>query len=216
MKQILTDQERAQLDQLIQQAEQRTKSQIVLAVVQRSDSFPEIPWKAFALFTSIAGLLVFLFNVLMPGWISNALVLISIAAILVLGAFFALLTVVVPGFARLFLSASRAETETRQYAVSVFFDRELFATANRTGILLFVSQFERQIVLLPDKGLTNRLGMDSLKRIITLMSADLKNKQVKRAMETGLEALVAILEASPGDVPVADELSNEIIEEKGA
>jgi putative membrane protein len=118
MGQILSENDHHELDRQIAEAEKRTKAQIVLAVVQRSESYAELPWKAFALGASIAGLLVFTWDLLLPGWVSNATILFSIAAMLAAGAVLALLAVLAPGFARLFLSAHRAEVEVRQYAES--------------------------------------------------------------------------------------------------
>ncbi|MDD3844848.1 MAG: hypothetical protein PHC90_00665 [Syntrophorhabdaceae bacterium] len=48
MKKILTDDQGARLDELTAQAEKRSKAQIVLAVIERSDSYAELPRKAFA------------------------------------------------------------------------------------------------------------------------------------------------------------------------
>jgi putative membrane protein len=59
MERILSDQERGRLNRLITEAEKHTKTQIVLAVIKRCDAYPELPWKAFALAASIAGLSVF-------------------------------------------------------------------------------------------------------------------------------------------------------------
>ena len=58
-----------------------------------------------------------------------------------------------PAFARLFLRKSRAAVEVLQYAKMQFLDRELFATPNRTAILVLVSMLERRVVILADKGL---------------------------------------------------------------
>jgi putative membrane protein len=215
MAQIFTESERDQLDRLIKEAEGRIKAQIVLAVVKRSDNYAEIPWKAFAVSTSIAGLLVLLFNLMVPGWISNFLVLVSIGTPLVAGALFFLLTVLIPGFARLFLSRSQAETETRQYAESLFCNRELFDTEERTGLLLLVSRFERQVVILPDKGLSDQLSVEAMQRIIGRMSGYLRQKQLKPAMEAGLEELIKVFENSASARKVKDELPNQIIEEEG-
>ena len=55
MKQILSDTDRILLDKRIAEAEIKTKAQIVLATVKRSDNYPEIPWKAFAFGSSICG-----------------------------------------------------------------------------------------------------------------------------------------------------------------
>jgi uncharacterized membrane protein len=216
MKQILTDTQRIELDQLIKETEERTKTQIVLAVVKRCDHYPEIPWKAFAFSASLAGLLVFLYHILFPGWITNGMILISMAVPMAAGVFFSLLTIGIPGFARLFLADSRVETETRQYAESVFRHRELFATAGRTGILFLVCIFEKHIVILPDKGLHQRLPAPVLMNIIRQMSPPLRHKDFNQALETGLHELIRAMESSAPEGPVVDELSNQILEEKGA
>jgi len=215
MDRILCENDRIQLDRLIADAEKRTKAQIVLAAVKRSDSYAELPWKAFAFGASIAGLLVFAYDLLLPGWISNTTILISIAATLAAGAVLALLAIMLPGFARYFLSRHRAEVEVRQYAESLFLSREMFATKARTGLLLLVSLFERQVVILPDKGNRDRLNADALRNIIALISKPLAQKKVRRALELGLEEFIKVLERSAPAGTFQDELSNEIIEEKG-
>jgi putative membrane protein len=217
MKQILSDHERIKLDQRIAEAEKRTNAQIVLAVVKRSDSYAELPWKAFALGVSVAGLLTFILDFLLYYWTSNTMMLIGVAAMLAAGATFALLTIFMPGFARLFLSVHRAEVEVRQYAESLFLRRELFVTGGRTGVLLLVSLFERQVILLPDKGLSNRLTKEAMRDVIAPMTSSLVRNEINRAMEDGLERLSRILEADGpgGKGGRVNELPNEIIEEKG-
>jgi putative membrane protein len=71
MKKILNNQERSRLDRRIADAEKRIGVQIVVAVIKRSDSYSELPRKAFALGVSVAGLLFFIFDLLWPGWNSQ-------------------------------------------------------------------------------------------------------------------------------------------------
>lgn len=68
MKQILNDQERIQLDRRVADVERRTGTQIVLAVIERSDTYAELPWKAFALGVAAAGLGTVLLDLLLPVW----------------------------------------------------------------------------------------------------------------------------------------------------
>ena len=215
MKQILSDTDRTLLDKLIAEAEIATRAQIVLATVKRSDSYAEIPWKAFAFGSSFAALVVFLLDLLLPLWITDTVILLSVAVILATGALFVLLTVLFQGFARLFLSESRKETETMQYAESLFLARELYATEGRRGILLLVSQFERQVVILPDKGVRDRLGNEVIKNIISKMTQHLRQNEPIKALETALEELVTELSPSASSGPDKNDLSNEIIEEEG-
>lgn len=215
MKKILNDQERSRLDQRIAEAEKRTGAQIVVAVIHRSDNYSELPWKAFALGVSVTGLLVFIFDLLRPGWTSQTAVLTTVAATLAVGTISALLTIYVPRFARLFLAVHRAEVEVRQYAESLFLSHELFATRRRTGILLLVSLFERQVILLPDTGLNERLSQKAMQKIIAQLTPLLASGQVSRALEQGLLRLEEILVVSATGKSGKNELSNDIIEEKG-
>ena len=214
MMQILSDRDRGQLDALVAQTEKLTKTQIVLAVIRRSDSYAELPWKAFALGASIAGLLLLILDLSFYDWYPKLMVLIAVAGTLACGGFFALLTVMVPGFAKRFLSPHRAEVEVQQYAESLFLTRELFATKKRTGILLLVSLFERRVIILPDKGLDDQLKENDKQSVITAMTPFLKRKEINRAFEAGLERLSLIL-GTTGPGGVDNELPDEIIEEKG-
>jgi len=214
--QILSPEERIQLEQRVADVEKHTHAQIVVAVIERSDSYAELPWKAFALGTGVAGLGTVLFDLLRPGWSSNAAVLLAVVSMLAAGAVCALLCVAVPSFARLFLEAHRAEVEVRQYAHSLFLSREVFATRGRTGLLLLVSMFERQVVLLPDTGVGKRLSPEAMQRIVDRITSDLAAGQVARALENGLSGLEESLAATAGSVPQENELSNSIVEEKGS
>lgn len=210
----LTENQRSQLEKLIAKTEKRTRVQIVLSVIQRSDSYTELPWKAFAFGASLAGLLILILNLPLYDWNPQVTALTSVAGTLAGGTALALLTVLIPGFAKRFLSDDRAEVEVNQYAQSQFLDRELFATSDRTGILLMISLFERKVVILPDKGLDNYLSLEAMQRIISSMTPYLKRKQINQAFSIGLKELSLILGASVKGSG-KDELPDEIIEEKG-
>jgi len=216
MKKILSDQERTQLDQRITEAEKRTGAQIVLAVIERSDSYAELPWKAFALGAAGAGLAAALFNLLRPEWTSGFAVLMAVTATLGVGAACALLCIAQPAFARFFLDAHRAEVEVRQYAQSLFLSREVFATRKRTGVLLLVSMFERQVILMPDLGLAKRLSSEAMQEIVDRMTTALAAGQTSRALENGLAGLEEKLAATATGEARENELPNVIVEEKGS
>jgi putative membrane protein len=215
MKQNLSDSDRTTLDRRITETEKLTGAQIVLATVRRSDSYAEIPWIAFAFGASLASLVTVLLDLFVLGWLTETLILFTVPVILFTGALLALLTIVSQGFARLFLSHHRKETETLQYAESLFLSRELFSTEGRRGILLLVSQFERQVVILPDKGVRDLLGKDVLDKLISDMAGQLRRNELGEAMETGLDGLRAALGSPPPGWTGKNELSDEIIEEDG-
>lgn len=215
MKHTLNDEERSRLDKDIAEAEKRTGAQIVLAVIERSDSYAELPWKAFALGSSIAGLLVILINASLQLISSGSGILLAVVTVLSTGAGLALLCIFIPDFARLFLRVHRAEGETRQYAESLFLSREMFATQKRKSVLLLVSLFERRVVVLPDSGLKEKMNQQVIENIIGHMRPYLSAGQTARALKAGLEKLEEILSGNAGPASSVNELPDDIIEEKG-
>lgn len=214
--QHLTEEEQQRLDRRIAETEKRTGSQIVLAVIGRCDNYPELPWKAFALAASTAGFAAVLLDWIRPSWNQSGTVHLAVAATLIAGAGAGLLTVVLPAFARLFLDRNRREAETRQYAEALFLKRQLYATQARTGILVLVSLFERQVVVLPDTGLATRLGKDTLAVVIEGMTRSLTDGPVSTALEQGLAGLEQALGSTAPRTGGTDTLPDNIVQEDGA
>jgi putative membrane protein len=214
MKRILTDEEHSRLNKQINDAEKQTNSQIVLATVKRSDSYAEIPWIAFATGISVVGFFVFLFDLFLLQWVTNSDIFISLLITMAAGVLLAVLTIFSPFIARIFLSKNRRETETKQYAESMFLNRELFATTGRRGVLLLISLFERQIIILPDKGLHDILTNTKLEKIIHEMVPLLKEGKLANSLEKGLMLLKSEFPETT-DSGMRNELSDEIIEEEG-
>jgi putative membrane protein len=142
-------------------------------------------------------------------------VLLAVTATLAVGAVCALLCVNLPVFARIFLDASVAEAEARQYAESLFLSREVFATRGRTGVILLISLFERQIVVLPDTGLVKHLNREALEGIIARMVKALAPGRIIGALEEGLRCLEDALAATAPSPSGENELPDEIVEEVG-
>jgi len=214
MKKTLSNEEVKQINGLIADVEKKTSTQIVLAVIQRSDVYAEIPWKAFALGASIAGLFVLIWQLLTYGWDPTITGLVAVVGTLGGGAILALLTLIWPQFARQFLSEERSEVEVHQYAESMFLSREVFGTSNRIGMLILVSLFERKVVIVPDKGLRERFEPDKVYSIINEMTPFLKRGEIKEAFKAGLEKIsenLGSIKLEPGE----NELPDDIIEEKG-
>lgn len=216
MPRPLTEEEKTGIEQRVAAAESRTGAEIVVAVVERCDAYPEIPWRAFALAASLAGLLSWAMGLAVPWGTSAPAVWLGVALVLGGGVAAALLAVWIPPFARLFLDRHRAEGEVRQHAESLFLSRELFATQGRRAILLMVGLFERHVVLLPDTGAAGRLPAEAASAVIERMRPLLRARQTAAAVAAGLDALADRLGPRPEDPGGANELSDRVVEEGGA
>jgi putative membrane protein len=200
--------------------EDRTGTQIVPAIVGKSDAYVELPWMAFAAGASLAGLAVVALDFIRPQWAVASTTIVYAMTILSAGASAALLAVFWYPFARLFLRASRIESEVRQYAESMFLRRNLFATTRRTAILILVSLFERRIEIVADEGCRDRVTSADWQAVIARMTPHLRARQPADALREALQAVDTLLQSrgfTRGDGPPdpKDVLSNRAIEETG-
>ena len=176
--------------------ERSTGVEVVAAVIARADSYPEIPWKAFALGASIALLAAAVAALVAPDWDAGEVEIQIAVVALATGAVAALATVWIKALARLFLTRARREVEALQYAQSMFLDAELQRTPRRDGILLLVSLFEREVVLLADRGVRDRLSPAALDAVVGAVTAALRQGDVKEALLRGLARLEETLAAA--------------------
>lgn len=215
IKRAMSDDDRSGLDRRIAESEKITGAQIVLSVIDRCDSYQELPWKAFAMGASLSGLAIIVIDITRSVWISGTTILLAVSITLAVGFASALLCIFVPGFARFFLDKDRAEIEARQYAESLFLSRELFATSKRTGILLLIGLFERQVILLPDTGLYEHLDQTAVKEIIARMTNTLASGKIADSLEEGLRGLEKVLSTTSPITSGKNELPNNVLEEEG-
>jgi putative membrane protein len=207
----------AAVRQRVAALESATGVELVAAVIARADSYPEIPWKAFALGASAAAAAAVACALLAPGWEAFEAVAETAVAMLAAGGAAALATLWVAPFARLFLPRARREAEVLQYAQAMFLDAELHRTRGRDAILLLVSLFEHEVVVLPDRGIRERLGAEELKPVVAAVTARLAGGQLTEALLDGItrleEALAARgVRARPG---AASELPDDVLQPRG-
>jgi putative membrane protein len=203
---FLSETERREIGERAARFEARTGVQVAAAVVGRCDTYPEIPWKAFALFS---GLTFFAAMGREPDVFMGGL------SFFLGGATAALATVFLPSFARLFLNSARRKAETRQYAASFLLDHDLTRSWRHHGILVLVGVFERAVVILPDAGLRGRLENVELKHIIRRMAPQLAGGRFAAALLDGLDALEALLADKGFAGDGGNEAAREVFEEKG-
>jgi uncharacterized membrane protein len=196
---MLTAEEKQQLLARVGAFETITGVQLITTMWPRCDDYPEIPWKAFAAggafgtLTMVLAWLVPGFGALhaMAGLTAGMTLMFVLGAALVSAGF----AVAMPPYARLFLSAARAEGEVRQAAQALFLEHELFDTSARTGVLMMVAAFERRVVVLADRGLRARLPAGALDDVVAAMTAPLRSGAWPGAFAAGIGKLETIVSA---------------------
>lgn len=202
----LTEAERHAISRRVAEAEARTGAQIVAAVVPRSDSYPEVPWKAFSLGASAGSLIALLVVLARPAMHVPYAALLAAAVALGAGIVLALAAAVLPPITRALLDAHRIEGEVRQRAESLFLRHELFRTERRIGVLLLVSELERRVEVIADAGIRARVQRGELDGVVASMVPFLRAGRPVDAFAAGIGALQTLL----ADRGLASDRANEL------
>ena len=202
----VTKAEAESIERRIVEVESRTGVQVVAAVVPRADSYPELPWRAFALGASLSGLVALAIDIGRPDWLSAQALLMQTLAILSGGTLAGVLAMQLPSFAKLFLGARRAKAEVRQCAESMFLSRELFATPRRDAVLILVSQFEHRVVIVPDVYCRGRVTASEWETVVAMMTPKLREGRTADAFAAGLGEMEALF-TGKGFAPAEDALA---------
>jgi putative membrane protein len=200
----------------IAQVEARTGAQVVTAIVGRSDAYPDLAWKAFALGAALAALAVVVLDVVRPDWMSAHAVWSHVTPILGVGGASAILALVLPPYARLYLNRVRCHGEVKQCAQAMFLERQLFKTHSRNGVLLFASVFERRVELLADVGFHGHVEEHEWQTVIDAMTPLLATARPAEALMRGLERVEALLSAKGFLGTGRNELPDRPIDERTA
>ena len=167
-------------------AERRTVGEILVVVLERSDRHPEAAWLAAlcALVLGSIGLTPWLpWSV--PGWV--------LLAQLALGALGYASARLLPDFARFFVSEARAHEVVEEQALQEFHNHGLFRTEGRTGVLLFVSLFERRALVLGDEGIHARVGDEHWTRTTRLVLDGIRSGSLRDGLVAGIASAGAVL-----------------------
>ncbi len=199
----LTKAEAGAVEARIAEVEARTGVQVVAAIVGRSDPYPEVAWKAFAMGAAMAALAVAWLDILHPDWMRDHAPWSSAAAILGAAAANAILTRVLPAYARLYLSRARRAREVRQCAETMFAERRLASTRRRDALLLLASVFERKVELLADAGFDGRVDAHEWRRLIDAMTPLLAGESPGEALMRGVAGIETLLVAKGFAGPAA-------------
>jgi len=149
---LFSEQDLARIKAAVEDAEKRTSGEIVPFVVERSDDYERAVWRGAS---AAGGLVVLMFlslHAFTALWLPFTLPVVLAVIMMAFGAGI-LVTHFLPSVKRLLAGRTLLRKRVSQRAAEAFIAEEVFATRERTGILLFVSLLERQVLVVGDAGI---------------------------------------------------------------
>jgi len=115
---------------------------------------------------------------------------------------------VLPVVRRSLASQKRQEAQVRTAAAAAFYEERVWTTHAHTGLLLYVSLLERQVIVLADQGVTAAVPSPAWNRSVTTLRQDAQAADPPASLLTGLQELGKVLatalhDAGPAEVTIA-------------
>ena len=189
----------------VEDAEQRSAGEVVPWIVEACDPYPEAAWKGAALGALLGMALGLGAHLLAGAWGAGLLWLVlpafaGGAAGLALGG--------LPAVKRLLVDDEVVSHRVRTAAEAAFLRGEVFATSERTGILVFLALLEHRVVVIGDSGINERVQPEEWQAIADEIVAGVRRSRPAAALAAGIEACGRLL-AERG-VPQLEEDLNEL------
>ena len=101
---------------------------------------------------------------------------------------------------RLLTSRNEQISEANKAAAHIFYNHQLRETRSRCGVLIYLSLFERRIVILPDESCSEALGAEKVQQICNSTIAELKTGMHRQAILHAIGQLaIELTEKRPAD-----------------
>jgi len=201
--------EKERLRAAVQDVESRTIGEVVVMVVDTSDDYPEAEIIG-GIFLSgfISLILTFLFFHASIFWFVPISFVLFFPSKLLLRS--------LPHFKKLFLGADRKEEAVRTRAFVAFYEHGLDKTRQNTGVLFFLSLFERKVHILADQGIYSKIGQETLDRYAKIVVEGIKKGHACDALCQAIQDTGQLLSTHfPTIAGDTNELPDAVIIEKG-
>ena len=196
---LFTKQEADHIADVVAEIEKRTSGEIVVAEVGRSDDYAEV--RLFV--TMMVGLVgASAAHLLLPSLSIGAVLAVQFAVGVVVWFLSGLTSVL-----RLLLPGARVDRAVGRAAELAFFEHAVFATRDRTGVLIFLSGLEHRVVILGDEGIHARVQNPGWEELVNTLIASIKRGHAGDGVCEIVTKLGTVL---AGVAPARDDDTNEL------
>lgn len=200
---FFSETDKAAISAAIKSAEAKTAGEIAVMVVDQSDTYPE----GMILGGVMVGALLALAVTDFLGYDSQWL---YVPSAVVCTIFVGVSLKFMPSLLRLFIPSDRLEAMVRRRAEHAFFEKGLHRTRDASGVLFFLSCFERKVWVLADYGIYVKIKPETLQAHADNVVQGIKNGVQAQALCTEI-ALVGDVLAQ--HFPIQSDDTNELPDE---
>jgi putative membrane protein len=196
LKHKFSEEDLQRIKAAVKEAEQKISGEIVPVIVERSGIYTIANYKACV----IAATFFFILMIFLDRYViedaTNTLYYDPVFIFMVvvvggtLGAFVPNLSNAVK---RWLASRKYMDECCRQSAENAFLEEEMFNTRHRTGIMIFISFFEHEVVVMADRGISKVVEQREWDKIVSELIAHIRSGKIVDGIEAGIKRCGEIL-----------------------
>lgn len=190
IKKKLTESDLQRIKDAVKEAEEKISGEIVPVIVERSGRYLIATYKGSLIGACLAFMLMIVLDRYVISNASNTLFYDPVF-IFVMVIFGGIVGAVVPYFSewakRLLLSQVYMDQTTRRRAENAFLEEEVFNTRQRTGIMIFISFFEHEVMVMADKGISKVVEQKQWDMIVADIVAQIRAGKIIDGLEAGIK-----------------------------
>jgi putative membrane protein len=196
LKKRFTENDLQRIKAAVKDAERKISGEIVPVIVEKSGYYSIANYKASLVGASLS----FIVMIILDRYIVHDVDMILyydplfIFSVVILGG---IIGSMVPNFFPFIMHAlinqKHLNHATRQRAENAFLEEEVFNTRHRTGIMIFISFFEREVIVMADRGISKVVDQKLWDKIVADLVANIKADRIVDGLEGAIKRCGEIL-----------------------
>lgn len=196
LKHKFSDNDLQRIKNAVKQAEDSISGEIVPVIVERSGHYSLANYRCCLIVASLSFLLMIVADRYVITDAANTLYYdpLFIFVVVILGGLIgAALPNFIPSLKRVLVSQRHFDFATRQRAENAFLEEEVFNTRHRTGIMLFISFFEHEVIVMADRGISKVVDQKQWDKIVIEMITHIRAGKIVDGLEGAIKRCGEIL-----------------------
>ena len=214
VKRLFSHADRQKIEACVRRAESLTRGEIMVLVAAASHSYPAAALRAgLALASPVAVALTPVIGALL--WVGPFNLWIFLGALIPLFFIFQAAVRHFPAVKRLFVSDREMEAEVQAAAENQFYQQGVCRTVEKTGILIYLSVFERKVRVLGDRGINARIPPGFWQHLVDTIASGIRSgRPADSICEAVAEVAGVLAEKFPVRAGDTDELENLVVKDR--
>lgn len=190
LKQKFSESDLQRIKSAVKEAEDKISGEIVPVIVERSGVYSLANYRS----ALMAAALTFIFMIILDRYViadaGNSLYydpLFIFIVVAIGGLIGSLLPNFISPLKRMLLNQALLDTATRQRAENAFLEEEVFNTRHRTGIMIFISFFEHEVIVMSDRGISKVVEQKQWDKIVADLIVHIRDGKLVDGLEGAIK-----------------------------